>query len=159
MNTSLKKIRNCTILVFTSILMACKTTPDAEAIKKEVLNIHDKLMIDGEKVIKNRMILDTVLLSDKVKTAPDSTLQKQKITDLITRLNKADELMMDWMHEFKDDYKGKAEEQNLAYFKSEMIKIRGVEDTYIRIIRESDSVLNLYHAKSASVRIKTHKHE
>lgn len=141
-------------------LTACKTTPDSEAVKKEVLNIHDKLMVDGEKVIKNRMILDTVLISPKVKTAPDSILQKQKITALITRLNLADELMMDWMHDFKDEYNGKTEAENLAYYKSEMIKIRGVEDTYLKIIKESDSVLNIYHAKPVASNIegKTHKH-
>ena len=155
---SFKKL-SC-IAIMAASFTACKTTPDSKAIKKEVLNIHDKLMIDGEKVIKNRMVLDTVLLSSKVKTAPDSILQKQKITDLINRLNLADELMMDWMHDFKDDYKGKTEAENLAYYKSEMIKIRGVEDTYIRIIRESDSLLNIYNVKTSvsNTEMKTHKH-
>nr|WP_199156315.1 hypothetical protein [Pedobacter sp. ASV2] len=155
---SFKKL-SC-IAIMAASFTACKTTPDSKAIKKEVLNIHDKLMIDGEKVIKNRMVLDTVLLSSKVKTAPDSILQKQKITDLINRLNLADELMMDWMHDFKDDYKGKTEAENLAYYKSEMIKIRGVEDTYIRIIRESDSLLNNYNLKTSvsNTEMKTHKH-
>ncbi|WP_131537137.1 hypothetical protein [Pedobacter nototheniae] len=155
---SFKKL-SC-IAIMAASFTACKTTPDSKAIKKEVLNIHDKLMIDGEKVIKNRMVLDTVLLSSKVKTAPDSILQKQKITDLINRLNLADELMMDWMHDFKDDYNGKTEAENLAYYKSEMIKIRGVEDTYIRIIRESDSLLNIYNVKTSvsNTEMKTHKH-
>ncbi|WP_316803434.1 hypothetical protein [Pedobacter nototheniae] len=150
---SFKKIGCYAIIA--AALTACKTTPDSKAVKKEVLNIHDKLMIDGEKVIKNRMILDTVLLSKQVRTAQDSTQQKEKITNLINRLNLADEQMMDWMHEFKDDYNGKTEAQNLAYYKTEMMKIRGVEDVYIKIIRESDSVLNSYQIKSGP--LKTNK--
>jgi len=130
------------ILAFSLIMLfmaSCKTDPDSAAIRTEVLNIHDKVMIDGEKVIKNKMKLDTILLAEKVKQSPDTA----KIVDLINRLNKADENMMDWMHFFKDDFKGKNEEENLAYYKSQMIKIRAVEDGYIKVTKESDSVLKI----------------
>jgi len=90
---------------------ACKTEPDANAVKKEVLNIHDKLMMDGEKVVKNRIKLDSILKSGKIKSAEDSL----KMANLINQLNKADERMMDWMHFFKDDFKGKNEQENMAY--------------------------------------------
>jgi hypothetical protein len=123
--------------ILISMLMACKTEPDANAVRKEVLNIHDKLMVDGQKLMRNKMQLDTILINEKAKSLPDSS----KLVDLISRLNQADEKMMDWMHFFKDDYKGKTAEDDMAYYKSEMIKIRAVEDDYIKVIRESDSVL------------------
>ncbi|MGM9476005.1 hypothetical protein ACS5PU_06230 [Pedobacter sp. GSP4] len=128
-------------------LISCKTEPDSEAVKKEVLNIHDKLMIDGEKVIKNKMKLDTILLSDQIKQAPDSALQKQKVSHLISDLNAADEKMMDWMHFFKDDFKGKTEQDKLNYYKAEMVKIRAVEDSYIKATRASDSLIKVYQYK------------
>lgn len=147
-------------LVFYALALlfsACKTEPNSEAIKKEVLNIHDKLMIDGEKVIKNRMKLDTLLLSDRVKNATDSS--QQKISSLIEKLNKADENMMDWMHFFKDDFKGKSEQENLDYYKSQMIKIREVEDGYIKATKESDSLLKIYNMNPAEkMEISNHKH-
>ncbi|KIA96440.1 hypothetical protein OC25_01390 [Pedobacter kyungheensis] len=133
--------------VLAILFSSCKTEPNAEAVRKEVLNIHDKLMVDGEKVVKNKMKLDTLLLSDKLKKSPDSTAAKQQVSDVIARLNAADEKMMDWMHFFKDDFKGKTEQEDLDYYKSQMIKIRDVEDGYIKVTRESDSVLKVYNIK------------
>ncbi|TCD27106.1 hypothetical protein EZ456_11330 [Pedobacter psychrodurus] len=139
---------NIAMLCFvTALFISCKTEPDAKAVRQEVLNIHDKLMIDGEKVIKNKMKLDTLLVSDQIKLSPDSAVQKQKIGKLITQLNAADEKMMDWMHFFKDDFKGKTEKEDLDYYKSEMIKIRAVEDSYIKVTRESDSLIKVYQVK------------
>ncbi|RBQ07680.1 hypothetical protein [Pedobacter miscanthi] len=139
---------NITIFsLITLLFFACKTEPDSKAVRKEVLNIHDKLMIDGEKVVKNKMKLDKILISDQVKMATDSTQQKQKISDLINRLNAADEKMMDWMHFFKDDFKGKTEQEDLDYYKAEMVKIRAVEDAYIKVTRESDSLIKVYQVK------------
>ncbi|WP_231424359.1 hypothetical protein [Pedobacter sp. Leaf250] len=134
---------------------ACNTDPKANDIKKEVLNIHDKLMMDGEKVIKNKMKLESILKSDKIKSAKDSL----SLAELIFRLNKADENMMDWMHFFKDDFKGKTEQEDLDYYKSEMVKIRAVEDGYIKVTGESDSVLKVYNILPAE-KIDTmhHKH-
>lgn len=133
--------------VLAILFSSCKTEPNAEAVRKEVLNIHDKLMIDGEKVVKNKMKLDTLLLSGQLKKSPDSTAAKQQVSDVIARLNAADEKMMDWMHFFKDDFKGKTEQEDLDYYKSQMIKIRDVEDGYIKVTRESDSVLKVYNIK------------
>ena len=133
--------------ITTALLFSCKTEPDSKAIRQEVLNIHDKLMIDGEKVVKNKMKLDTLLLSDQIKLAQDSVQKKQKINDLIIRLNAADEKMMDWMHFFKDDFKGKTEQEDLDYYKSEMVKIRAIEDSYIKVKRESDALIAVYQVK------------
>ena len=147
------------LCLISALLFSCKTEPDAKAIRQEVLNIHDKLMIDGEKVIKNKMKLDTLLVSDRVKRAPDSVVQKQKINDLISRLNAADEKMMDWMHFFKDDFKGKTEQEDLSYYKSEMVKIRAVEDSYIKVTRESDSILKIYNVlPTQKMKMEHHKH-
>jgi hypothetical protein len=139
---------NITMLcLISTLLFSCKTEPDSKAIRQEVLNIHDKLMIDGEKVIKNKMKLDALLVSDQIKGAADSVIQKQKISTLITRLNAADEKMMDWMHFFKDDFKGKTAQEDLDYYKSQMVKIRAVEDGYIKVTRESDSLIRAYQVK------------
>jgi len=143
----MKRLNILLLSLATALLFSCKTEPDAKAIRQEVLNIHDKLMVDGEKVVKNKMKLDKILVSDQVKLAQDSLQQKQKINDLITKLNAADEKMMDWMHFFKDDFKGKTDQEDLDYYKSEMVKIRAVEDSYIKVTRESDSLIKIYKIK------------
>ncbi|WP_421939663.1 hypothetical protein [Pedobacter sp.] len=138
-----------------SLNLACKTEPDAKAIRKEVLNIHDKLMLDGEKLIKNRMHLDTILIAEKQKKSADTA----QMTDLISKLNQADEKMMDWMHFFKDDFKGKTAQEDLDYYKSQMIKIRAVEDDYIKLIRASDSVLKVHHISPVKKHHHVHQHK
>ncbi|MDN3588260.1 hypothetical protein QWY86_16375 [Pedobacter aquatilis] len=146
------------IMIFSVIILlfgACKTEPDSEAIKKEVLNIHDKLMIDGEKVIRNRMKLDTILIAERQKLSPDTI----KIKALVDKLNKADENMMDWMHSFNDEFKGKNEQEDIAYYKSQMISIRAVEDSFIKATKESDSVLKIYLINPAEkMEMSNHKH-
>ena len=151
-------MKNIITLVFCGIVLlfsACKTEPNSKVIKKEVLNIHDKLMIDGGKVIANKMKLDSILKSDKIQSPQDSV----KVANLITNLNQADESMMDWMHGFKDDFKGKTEEEDLNYYKSEMVKIRQVEDDYIKVTKASDSVLKEYNvAPTEKMNMEHHKH-
>jgi len=136
----MKQIITLAFFAIILLLNACTTEADSKAVRNEILNIHDKLMMDGEKVIRNRIKLDSVLKSDTIKAINDSV----KIADLVGRLNAADEKMMDWMHLFKKDFKGKNEQENLEYYKSEMIRIRDVEDSYIKVTRESDSVLKVY---------------
>ncbi len=112
-------------------------------------------MIDGAKVINNKMKLDSILKSRQIKSVDDSV----KIADLVLKLNQADENMMDWMHAFNDDFKGRDETENLNYYKSEMVKIRNVEDSYIKVTRASDSVLKIYNvAPSQIMEMKNHKH-
>ncbi|KQR67410.1 hypothetical protein [Pedobacter sp. Leaf176] len=151
----MKKLITLGFCLIVAFFTSCKSEPDSAAIKKEVLNIHDKLMVDGEKVMKNKMKLDSVLKSGKIKSAEDSI----KITGLIRRLNKADENMMDWMHFFKDDFNGKNEQEAIDYYKSEMVKVRAVEDAYIEVSRASDSVLEFYNVSSSGeMKMEHHKH-
>jgi len=66
---------------------------------------------------------------------------------------------MDWMHGFKDDFKGKNEQEDLDYYKSEMVKVRQVEDDYIKVTKASDSVLKEYNIEPAvKMNMEQHKH-
>ena len=151
----MKKLTTILLGLILLFFAACKTVPDANAVKKEVLNIHDKLMMDGEKVVKNRMKLDSLLKSDQIKSVDDSL----RLAGLVAKLNTADEHMMDWMHFFKDDFKGKNAEEDLAYYKSEMIKVRAIEDQYIKVTKSSDSVLQLYNIKpTPKMEMEHHQH-
>ncbi|MFW0715545.1 hypothetical protein [Pedobacter sp. N23S346] len=151
----MKKTITLGLCLIVFLFNACKTEPNSKAVKKEVLNLHDKLMIDGGKVMSNKMKLDSVLKSNKIKSPEEAA----KITALISSLNKADEGMMDWMHLFNDDFKGKNEQEDLDYYKSEMVKVRQVEDSYIKVTKASDSVLKSYDvAPSEKMNMEHHKH-
>ncbi|WP_316799370.1 hypothetical protein [Pedobacter frigidisoli] len=151
----MRRIIILTIAINALIFSGCNPEPDSNAVKKEVLNIHDKIMMDAGKVVKNRIKLDAVLKSAEFKAVHDST----RIGMLITRLSKAEENMVDWMHFFREDFKGKSEQEDLAYYKSEMVKIRAVEDEFITVTRESDSVLKVYKVMpSKRIQMEHHKH-
>ncbi len=68
----------------------------------------------------------------EMKTLEKEAASKDIILDLLTALKKADDGMMDWMHEFKSTeldeemYKAMSEEEIMAYLKQEEVKIEQV---------------------------------
>lgn len=74
-------------------------------------------------------------------------VSKDTILDLLTALKKADDGMMDWMHEFKsteldeETYKAMSEQEIMAYLKEEEIKIEKVHLDMINSIANGKAFL------------------
>lgn len=133
---------------------ACQNQPDYKEVRQQVMDLHDKVMADGEKVVKNKMILDTIgkLKLKALKAAQptlDTLAEKKKIAELVDKLNKADEKMMDWMHDFKADVQGKDNAEAVKYFSGEMTKIKALDEQYKNVITESDAYLKKLNLKPA----------
>lgn len=143
------------LVICTAITMGCKSGPDYKAVRQEVMDLHDKVMEDGEKAMKNRMILDT-LSKFKLKaikasqTDIDTASEKKNITLLIAKLTKADDNMMDWMHDFDPDIEGKNNEEAVKYFQGEMTKIKKLDSEYKQALNESDAYLKKFNMKPVS---------
>lgn len=105
------------------LLAACSSEPDYKVIRQDVVELHDKLMADGETAIHLKMKLDTVAITG-------SQESKTQITELITKLNAADESMMDWMQDFKADVEGMNNAQAVAYFNGEKVKLVKMDSLY-----------------------------
>lgn len=119
------------MLAFTS----CSSEPDYKKVRQEVIDLHDKLMVDGEMAIRNKMALDTLSiqgLSAAKKSNPtlDTTAEKEHIKKLVAQLKTADDNMMDWMQDFKADIEGMNNAQAVTYFQSEKIKLVKMDSLY-----------------------------
>lgn len=128
------------------VMQACSSGPDYKEARAEVLELHDKVMIDSEKAIRNRMKLDT--LSSKMdslkqlKPGLDTGVASQKMAALKARLDSADEQMNIWMRAFDPELGNRSDDEAVAYFKEEEGKIRRLDSAYAAVIRESDAFLS-----------------
>lgn len=139
-------MKNTIILCFLILgLQACKNEADYKSVRKEVLDAHDSVMMDGEIAIKNKMRLDTISASmdslSKAKIVADTVGEKQAITKLQVKLNTADEMMNDWMHKFNAELDGKSNEEAITYFNAEKVKVNILDSLYKEAIKESDAYL------------------
>ena len=109
------------------------------------MKFHDVVMEDHGKLIDNQMKLDTLLKSLPVlKTkypALDTLKEKDAMKVIQARLNKAEDLMNDWMHKFEPDVTGKSDADAVAYFREERIRIGRVDSVYKAEIRLSGDYL------------------
>ncbi|KEQ28261.1 hypothetical protein N180_01100 [Pedobacter antarcticus 4BY] len=142
-------MKKITQICFLTIgLLACKNGADYKVIRQEVLDAHDKVMLDGEVAITNKMKLDTLGTSldslVKIKVISDTLVERQKITALQAELNHADEQMNDWMHNFKADLEGKSKDEAAIYFKTEKEKVQSLDSLYQEAIKASEAYLSKF---------------
>ena len=138
------------ILILSIVFIyACKAEPDYKVTRQQVMDLHDKLMIDGEIAIRNKMALDTLAIKDlsdlrTKQPSIDTAKEKKLILELIGRLNAADEHMMDWMNKFQPDIDGKNNAQAVTYFNAEKVKLVKMDSLYKVVIRDSDDYLKKF---------------
>ncbi|RZL17584.1 MAG: hypothetical protein EOO89_07335 [Pedobacter sp.] len=142
-------MKNIILLCFLILgLQACQNEADYKSVRKEVLDAHDNVMMDGEIAIKNKMRLDTISanmdsLSD-AKLIADTIAEKQTIDKLKLKLNKADDMMNDWMHKFNAELDGKSNAEAVSYFKAEKVKVNTLDSLYKEAIGESAAYLSKF---------------
>lgn len=132
-----------------SIFLGCNNEPDYKVIRQEVVDLHNKVMEDGEMASKNRLMLDTLsrirLKAFKVTQPSIDTITEQKtIVKLTAKLNQTDQDMMKWMQDFEPDMEGKRNAEAVKYFEGERIKIKKLDSQYKQILNESDAYLKKF---------------
>ena len=136
------------ILLIFGYLTACTSTESYEVIRQEVLTEHDKVMGDSELAFRYKMKLDTLTLKldslKKVYAYLDTLKEKEQINELRNKLNKADDMMNDWMHKLEAEIGSKSNDEAVAYFKSEKMKINTIDSLYAQIIKQSDNYLSKF---------------
>lgn len=145
-------VKAAVALLLFFVIGGCKNEPGYKQLRQQVMDVHDKVMADGERAVKNKMILDTLSqekLKDTVlsKTGLDTLEEQKKIKFLVSSLDKADNDMMDWMHDFQPDIEGKSNEEAVKYFQEELVKINNLDKRYQTAIHESDVYLQKFGLK------------
>ncbi len=145
-------------------LASCQSEPDYKVVRQEVLDQHDKIMMDGEKAMNYKMKLDTLAMSGLAKIKQhqpsiDTAAEHQQIIDLTKKLNQADEKMNDWMHNFKTDVDRKSNTEAVAYFNAEKTKVQQLDSTYKSVLKEAEAYLKKLNVKSdTSMKAMDHMH-
>lgn len=133
------------VLACATIAISCTQSANYKDERDEVMKFHDVVMADHGVLVNNQMKLDTMLhdipaLKAKF-PALDTAKEKVAMTAALDRLNKAEDLMNDWMHKFEPDVTGKSNEDAVKYFKAERAKIGRVDSLYKAEIKSSDDYL------------------
>jgi len=117
------------------LLSACTDTKQQEKdALNEVIKVHDEAMAKSEQAINNKMMLDSLVKSNKT----IDTAQSKKIT---TNLTTADKAMEDWMHQFNADYTGKAHEEIIQYLADQKKKVTEVNNRLTTAVSESNEFI------------------
>jgi hypothetical protein len=146
------KMKNLTILILAVItIAACQPAVDYKAVRKEVMDVHDKVMVYTEQGMTKKMKLDTLITKldslYQLKLLTDTLAEKQVMFDLRNKLSNADEEMDAWMHGFQPEIDGKSNEEAVSYFKSEKLKIQALDSLYQKVLTESDKYLDKFRNK------------
>lgn len=136
------------VLVLATAVSACKPTVDYKSERDEVMKFHDVVMEDHGKLVDNQMKLDTMIKSlpalKQQFPAMDTLKEKGLMKETQGRLNKAEDLMNDWMHKFEPDITGKSNDDAVLYFKGERKKIAQIDSIYKAEIKSSDAYLSKF---------------
>jgi hypothetical protein len=110
------------------LLLGCSQAEEklSEELQAKVLGLHDVLMPKTEQIVSLKTKLDSL------STGADSTHVRQ----LISSLDKADQSMMDWMHQFSIDSLGKMDvNTKVIYLKNQYMQLTELQQL-------TDSTLN-----------------
>jgi hypothetical protein len=118
-------------------IWGCADTKKQEkSLLDSVIAVHDKVMANDEHLMKNKMVLDSLL---KLQTVAGN---KWAGAELLTKINNADSAMSDWMHKFDVENKGKSHQQIIDYLGDQKTKIIAIDSQINVAISQSDKYLN-----------------
>ena len=113
-----KKLLSFLFVLF--IFSSCNEAEEklSQELNDQVMQLHDQLMGKTEDVLKLKSRLDSL------SNGKDSV----NVHKIIASLNKADESMMDWMHQFSVDSLGKMDAVNkISYLKKQLEALKNLE--------------------------------
>lgn len=133
-----------------AILQSCTNKPDYQSVRQQVLDQHDQLMMVSEKAMNTKIMLDTLNLGLLKDLHPelDTVTERKQILSLSKSLGDADDLMSDWMHLFKTDFKESKGEDALTYFTDEKVKVEKLDSLYKKHIEAANLYLKRFNLKS-----------
>ena len=131
----MKKLFAVALMALT--LGACNNDKVQEkAILDDVIKLHDTVMGKDEKLMKNKMKIDTLLTTIK------DTLAQQPLKKLSTNLVTAEEAMENWMQNFDPEQNGKTHEQVVTYLNDQKKQVVAIDSQINVAIKQSSEYLN-----------------
>ena len=120
------------------VFSACNNSKEQEKdLLNDVLKVHDKVMNSDEKLMENKMQLDTLL-----KRPAKDTAEKANMKAISLKLVAAEEAMETWMQKFQPDMTGKSHDEIMKYYSSQKKQIMSVDSQMNAAIVESGKYLS-----------------
>jgi len=126
-----------TVIVFLLgfTFLGCSDKKEQEkAVLDAVIKQHDKVMDADEQLMKNKMLLDTLV---KHSTAGE----KDSAAYYLKLLNNADDAMGDWMHKFNPDQSGKSHEEIMSYLEAQKKLVATIDSQVNNAVKTSGKYL------------------
>ncbi|MDB5030876.1 lipoprotein [Mucilaginibacter sp.] len=136
-------MRRILLFAFTALtLSACSDPKDKEkAILNDVIKIHDKVMGNDDRLMHNKMKLDTLSRVDTL-TKEYNLQEKATMKALNSKLIEADKAMENWMQKFDPEQKGKSHDEIMAYLTDQKKQVMQVDSMLSIAVKESTDYLN-----------------
>lgn len=136
-------MRRILLFAFTALaLSACSDPKDKEkAILNDVIKIHDKVMGNDDRLMHNKMKLDTLSRVDTL-TKEYNLQEKATMRALNSKLIEADKAMENWMQKFDPEQKGKSHDEIMAYLTDQKKQVMQVDSMLSIAVKESTDYLN-----------------
>jgi len=131
-----------TNLFIALILIACtfSACKDEKAEEKaqltEVLKVHDEVMGKSEAVVKNKMVIDSL-----IKKGDPDMKKTARLLLLNVQLSSANDKMETWMHNFNPDYTGKSHTEVMEYLHNQRLKLIHIDSLMKSAIYQSNDYL------------------
>jgi hypothetical protein len=132
---SMKKLFAIAAIVIA--LSACSNDKAQEkALLDDVIKLHDIVMGKDEQLMKNKMKIDTMLITIK------DTVAQQPLKKISTNLVTAEEAMETWMQNFDPEQKGKTHDQIVAYLNGQKKQVTAIDSQINVAISQATQYLN-----------------
>jgi hypothetical protein len=120
------------------MLSACTDAKKQEkGLLDDLLKVHDKVMGNDDALMKNKMLLDSLL-----KLPAKDTAEKVNIRAMDTKLQAAEEAMEIWMHKFEPDVTGKSHDDIMKYYDDQKKQIMSVDSQMDAALIETTKYLS-----------------
>ncbi|MCC8411190.1 hypothetical protein LJ707_19775 [Mucilaginibacter sp. UR6-1] len=159
----MKNLKIIIPVLSTLLMQACQQEVSYKQVRDEVITVHDKLMADDEKLMSNKMKLDTLatpayLLTVKTeKPETDTAALHHEVDKLRTELTLAGNRMSEWMQKFEPEQDGRSNAEAVAYFEGEKQKVIKLDSLYRSLLQQSGTYLKTFNLK-ADTAMKGHHH-
>lgn len=138
-----KRVALFAALIFV-VILACQNDPESVA-EREYNTYYDSVMLIHDRTMPMMGHLENLraqLKEERRAVINADTNRYRKVLNLLGELNKAEDAMFAWMHEFDPD--SVDPDQKLDYIKNELVKVKHMEGLMVGGVGMAESYLDEY---------------
>ena len=100
-----------------------------------VIKVHDKVMDADEQLMKNKMLLDSMVKFNSTADIKDSVYM------YLAKVSRADSAMGVWMHNFDPERPGKSHQETMTYMNAQKVEITALDSQLNKVVTNSSKYL------------------